>query len=847
MKVSLNTVRALSNAVVDDDIDELVRKIGAQLGAVEEVVDYRPRYAGIVVAKVVSCIKHPNADKLSVCMIDDGGITPDVKRDDQGYVQVVCGAPNVREGLTVAWIPPGATVPTTFDNDPFVLEARELRGVVSNGMLASANELGISNDHSGLLEIEAHDVGEDLAKTGTAFGKLYGLDDVIIEIENKMFTHRPDCFGVLGVAREIAGIYGKQFTSPEWYLDIQNSTENQGVSSEALKLEVENQLLQVVPRFTVCAMNGIKIKPSPLWMQALLTRVGIKPINNVVDLTNYYSYVTAQPLHAYDYDKVASLTDGEGAKLIVRYPHEGEKVALLNGKTIAPRSEAIMIATDKELIGVGGVMGGTTTEVDENTKAIILECANFDMYSIRKTSMAHGLFTDAVTRFNKGQSALQNRVIINQVIRDTVKYAEGTLAGEVLDYVDCDKINISGDGWNDEEVAVSSSFINERLGLGLSIDDIKQTLKNVEFGFDDAGEKDIKVYSPFWRTDIALPEDIVEEVGRLIGFDKLPHELPARTMSPAVIHNELLLKKSLRSSLSSMGANEVLTYSFIQGDIMSKVGQDPSLAYKLSNALSPELQYYRMSLTPNLLTLVHSNIKSGNDRFTLFEMGKVHIKSDIDDGGLPIEFPSLGAVFTDKSQRGAAYYSVRAYIDELLDGSFALEKPENVDVSQNDRLRQLIAPYEPSRSAAILLHGEVIGVVGEFTQKVVRAFKLPPATAGFEILLSALSQVTTNSYVPLSKYPGISQDVCLEVARKVTFAELDGALSEIMNNSDLDDDITLSKRLIDIFEPAEAEVKRYTFRIHFVSQSRTLQEKLVSQRMDQIVTSLGQKINIRRI
>ena len=215
MKVSLNTAKFHSNVdVMPNGLDDLVSKIGAQLGAIEEVVEYSPRYDRIVVAKVVSCQKHPNADKLSVCTIDDGGITPDVNRDEHGYVQVVCGAQNVREGLIVAWIPPGAIVPATYSKDPFVLEARELRGVISNGMLASASELGISDDHSGLLEINTEDVGEDVVAPGTPFSKLYGLDDVVIEIENKMFTHRPDCFGVLGVAREIAGIYGQTFHSP---------------------------------------------------------------------------------------------------------------------------------------------------------------------------------------------------------------------------------------------------------------------------------------------------------------------------------------------------------------------------------------------------------------------------------------------------------------------------------------------------------------------------------------------------------------------------------------------------------------------------------------------------------
>ena len=251
MKVSLNEVKRF--VAVDISVDELVQKIGAQLGAVETVEHTGTKYDGVIVARVVSCEKHPNADKLSVCWVDDNGVTENVDRNTEGYVQVVCGAPNVREGLLVAWLPPGSTVPTTYDKEPFVLGARELRGVVSNGMLASPHELGINDDHSGILEIE-----EDVAP-GAAFKALYGLDDVVIEIENKMFTHRPDCFGVLGVAREIAGIQGQQFVSPDWYMKPPKFDD-----AGELVVEVDNQLPELVPRFMAVTMQNVTIAPSPI-------------------------------------------------------------------------------------------------------------------------------------------------------------------------------------------------------------------------------------------------------------------------------------------------------------------------------------------------------------------------------------------------------------------------------------------------------------------------------------------------------------------------------------------------------------------------------------------------------
>ena len=283
MKISLNTIRSMNKHYGSaDDVtkigtDALVEKIGAQLGAVEEVTSFGKKYQGIVIAKVVSCDQHPNADKLKVCTIDDGGNTPSVKRDANGYVQVVCGAPNVRVGLTVAWLPPGATVPATIGlgQDPFVLEARELRGVVSNGMLASPAELALSEDHSGLLEIDGD------IKPGTDFAEAFDLSgDVVLDIENKMFTHRPDCFGYLGVARELAGIQGMPYKSPDWFVTNPTFPEPE---ADILPLTITNELPELVPRFTAIALRDVKVGSSPVWLQIELAKVGQNSINNIVD------------------------------------------------------------------------------------------------------------------------------------------------------------------------------------------------------------------------------------------------------------------------------------------------------------------------------------------------------------------------------------------------------------------------------------------------------------------------------------------------------------------------------------------------------------------------------------
>ena len=660
MKVSLNWVKQYLDFELPS-VDELVERIGVQLGAVEEVENLAEKYQGVIISKVVDCVKHENSDHLSVCRIDDGGKSKGVERDLDGLVQVICGAPNVRAGLLVAWLPPGVVVPESFGNDHFVLESRDIRGKKSNGMLASHRELSLGDDHSGIIELDGD------IKPGDDFAKVYALDDYIIDIENKMFTHRPDCFGVLGVAREISGILGKQFTSPEWYLHTQENV--LAMDAMELPLEVRNELSTLVPRYIATPLSNIEIKPSPVWLQTYLLRSGIRPICNVVDVTNYIMLLTGQPMHAYDYDKVKALGNDSKAVLEVRYPRHSEKITLLSGKEIQPRDEAIMIATDSRLLGVGGIMGGADSEVDDDTKNVILEVATFDMYSIRRTSMTHGLFTDAVTRFNKGQSPLQNDEVNAQAVKMIRDLCGAKVAGPVLDKNHVDEQSRKR-RWVHPPVPVTTGFINSRLGFDISAQDMQKLLGNVECTITADGVR-LLVQAPFWRTDIETREDVVEEIGRLYGFDKLPLELPGRSIQPVKRDEVLELKSQLRTKLTEFGANEVLTYSFVHGDLLRKARQSTDEAFQVSNALSPDLQYYRISLTPSLLDKVSMNLKSGFEKFVIFEMGKVHGRSQLDREGLPREYERLALVYTvneklSAKEYGSAYFNARKYLESLL-------------------------------------------------------------------------------------------------------------------------------------------------------------------------------------
>ena len=852
MKVSLNIVRSLINFELPS-VDELVLRVNQQLGGVEEVIDLGAKYAGARIVRIVECGKHPDADRLSVTKIDDGGAVSDVPRDDNGYVQVVCGAPNVHADMWAIWLPPGSTVPASFDDaEPFVLGARPLRGVLSQGMLAAADELAIGTDHKGIIEITENDLpsGAEL-RAGASFAEIFGLDDFVLDIENKMFTHRPDCFGQLGVAREIAGIFGQQFTSPEWY-----KAQQQFSTAEGLDLMVTNGAPELVPRFMAVAIKDVEIKPSPLWLQCQLVAMGGKPINNIVDATNYIMLMTAQPTHAYDYDKL------RGHQLGARLARPGEKVSLLNGKEYELTADDIIIADGEGVIGLAGIMGGSNTEVSNDTKNIVLECANFDMYALRRTAMRHGIFTDALARFNKGQSPLQNAAVLKRLM----SMVSGVQASEVFDkrndrlmvmqhdsrvtFGSAGKETISIFDWGAVTgvLVLESTFVNERLGTEFSPQEICRILKNVEIKAHEEPEPNtpyqFEVIAPFWRTDLELPEDIVEEVGRLYGFDKLPRQLPMRSIKPAPKSPRCELKNAVRRSLSRAGANEVLTYSFVHERILKNAEQDVIQAYKLSNALSPDLQYYRLTVLPSLLDKVYINIKSGHNEFTLFEIGKGHLKSKgLNKEGLPIENNYIDLVYTSKKDKpGAPFYVTKKLINNLgkdLGVKFEFEKI----VNQIDK--QILAPFDIDRSSLIRIdNGDIVGLVGELKQSVIKNFKLPQyisaASIDTDILQKNISKNIGDSYHPLSKFPSTRRDISIEIDLAVSYKDV---LNVVKNSLQKQDDEFISISLVDIYRAKDSSFKTITLNISMTNYNRTLTATDASRIIENINKAVSVKLN----
>ena len=817
MKVSLNVIKQLINFELPP-VDELAQLINRQLGKVDQVENLAERYRGARVVRVMECVKHPNADRLSVTKIDDGMAVPDVPRDENGLVQVVCGAPNVQAGMWAVWLPPASTVPASIlEGEPFTLDARKLRGVLSQGMLAAADELAIGTDHEGIVALTPRDLPAGKAlQPGADFAALFGLDDYVLDIENKMFTHRPDCF-----------------TSPTWY-----NLEQVFGDGDSVPLTVSNDIPQLVPRFMAVAIRGVQVAPSPFWLQCQLVAMGAKPINNIVDATNYVMLMTAQPTHAYDYDTL------HGGQLGVRMAHRGETLALLSGKTIELTPDDIVIADGQGPVALGGIMGGSRTEVSATTTTIVLECATFDMYAVRKMAMRHGVFTDALTRFNKGQSPLQNPAVLNRLI--------GMVGGEQASQVADIKPFASGAaGMLDEYFAgkyepatidITSRFINQRLGSYLIEKNICTLLNNVEI-HSHGPENElgyICLQVPFWRTDLETKEDIVEEIGRLHGFDTVPRQLPMRRIQPARKNPRRELKRVVREALARAGANEVLSYSFVHERVLRGAGQDPAQAFRLSNALSPDLQYYRLSVLPSLLDKVHANIKAGHSEFMLFEIGKGHTKARMGKDGLPAEQSLIDLVYSSKKPRaGAAFYRVRATLDQLAHDSGLTLVYTPVTAAQDDPMH---TPFDINRSAHIWVESseaasqperQLIGVVGELRPAVVKHFKLPDYTAAASLHLDVMEQVwrdTAVHYQPISRYPTTARDISIQTSTEVTYNELMQAVSSAMTRaSETYPDVTIRDLTpLSIYKATpDASHQTTTFRLTLSSSQATLSAERV--------------------
>ena len=767
MKISLNWLKKYVKIPETVSDEELIRLIGARLVEVEGVIDETHKYDNIYIVRVEKAEKIPETH-LTLCQINDGG---------SELVQEVCGAPNVREGMFAVWIKPGAIVPASVKEDaPFVIGKRKMQGYESNGMLAGADELDFGDDHTGIVEIDP-----EMAKPGDLLADIFELNDLILEIENKSLTHRPDCFGIIGFAREVAGILGQKFEDDSASIfslgarPAGPSPRAAGALARAAALrtpfdrisDAETIIIDdtsICQRYTAMVLekHGELKKKYLTWQDTVLSKSGMKPISPIVDATNYLMLLTGQPLHAFDYDKFIKVGKTDSPKIIIRLARKGEKLVLLDDKEVILNENDIVITSNDVPVALAGAMGGKSTEISDDTKNIIIESASFSLYNLRKTQMAHGIFSEAITRFTKGQPPYQ-----------TLEVAEAC-AGLLSDGY---KISSVMDNYPNPKkevvVRISPKEINSLLGTEYGYKIIEQTLGNVGFNIScDCGKEGaceceyINVVAPVWRTDIHIKEDIIEEVGRLLGYDNIEPTLPLH--ATAEKNSMFELKRGIRNKLSALGANEILTYSFVSERILEKACLDLKNSYKIVNSISPELQYFRQSIIPSVLEKTYLNEKLPVDSFALFEMNKVYQKEwGLNDENVPLEKNSLGFIVAERKNNGTAFYTAKKYIEFLLRG-FNIE----ADYLPLKNGSAIAKPFEPCRTAEIRLKDEpdlLIGVVGEFKNSVRNSFKLANYLAGFEIDLDLVLEKC--SHIKKVKF-GKKKTEDLTVTTAKTYAEV---------------------------------------------------------------------------
>lgn len=814
MLISLSSIKKYVSIPEEISTEQLIELIGSRLVEIEEVIDLAPKYKGIYVVKVVSAEKIPDTH-LNLCQIDAGPHTKEFS--DGETVQVVCGAPNVHAGMLAVWITPGAVVPSTYGNENFRLGKRKLQGYESNGMLAGADELDFDNEHKTIAEIDPK-----MAQPGDSLADVFDLNDIIIDVENKSLTHRPDCFGLIGFAREVAGILGLPFPEIEW---------------PALKLSDELAIKVTISDSTICPRYSCAVFDLPdnqpekyLTPTAVfLAKAGMRSIDPMVDLTNVMMLETGQPLHAFDYDKLVAVGQQNGnaktPEIIVRLAEPGETIQLLDGKTIECIPEDILITSNNVPVALAGAMGGKNTEIDASTQRVVLESATFSLYNLRKTQMAHGIFSEAITRFTKGQPAAMTFPVLSETV---TRLGVSPLA-VVDEYPDKARKTV---------VKLTTSEINQLLGTSYGQKIIIKTLENVNFSVVAAGGT-LEVTAPAWRTDIHIKEDVIEEVGRLLGYDNIPLALPEKPFAGTEIAPMLRLKTELRGILSDrLAMNEVLTYSFVSKNLLEKAGQDPTDHYEIVNSISPELQHFRSQIVPSLLDKIRENIKSGHRNFSLYELNQVSAKSNgLTDEETPVLNNHLGVVCLGD------FYKLKAYALTMLRRGLKITL-EYSQMAAGSKAAEAYPYLEPAHSVTLLLNGEVIGAFGEIKAAVLRRFKLDTVVSACELDLDQIVDLPrhTDADLKLSKFPSVERDLTLKVSADAQFGRIHTLLDKVLASENL-----IAETLpVSIYKSApDSPTKNLSFHLKFSSPEKTLDQSDITKIMDKIAVeaaSLGAQI-----
>ncbi len=787
--------------VEPERLSRILTSIGLEVESMHEYEEAKGGLKGLVIGEVLSTEKHPNADKLTLTKVNIGKEEP---------LQIVCGAPNVAAGQKVVVAPVGTTIyPTT--GEPLTMKVAKIRSVESYGMICAEDEIGMGDSHAGIMVLPAD------VKVGMAAADYFKpYDDIIYEIG--LTPNRMDAMSHWGVARDVCAYlshHDKKDLKPKLPNGNGFKTEN---TSLAIDVKVENTA--ACPRYSGVSIAGVTIKESPKWLQQKLKAIGLRPINNIVDITNYIQHETGQPLHAFDADKIA------GKKIIVKNLPEGTPFVTLDEKERKLSAEDLMICDEKEGMCIAGVFGGLHSGVTDATTNIFLESACFDGITIRKTSFRHGLRTDAATRFEKGTDISATVTVLRRAANLIKEICGGTIASDLVDIYPQQKPKT--------EVAIKYHFLKKLSGKNYHPDAVKNILTSLGFEVIKEGIDELRLAVPYHKPDISLPADIVEEVLRIDGLDNV--EIPeAITITPAIEEEPAkhIYKEKISEYLVGLGFNEIMTNSITNAAYFSE--EEKAGMVQMLNSLSAELNILRNSLFETALESVAHNLNHRNTSLRLFEFGKAY---STEGSGKYAEREQLCVVVTGNSKDdnwkgkavGADFYYLKGVVTAVL--KMAGIKADGIEEMNVPKLDNHIV---------FKLNGNIIAGAGEVSKTVLTKFsiKQPVFFAGLNwSLIGQLASSQKPVITEIPKFPAVQRDLALVVSKQLKYKEIETVVTKLKL------DKLRNLQLFDIFESEKlgADKKSLAVSFTFQDETKTLTDKEIETWMTKIQSNLEKEV-----
>ncbi|MCD6452805.1 MAG: phenylalanine--tRNA ligase subunit beta [Dehalococcoidales bacterium] len=793
MKISLKWLKEyVAVTLSPTELANRLTMAGTEVSRIQSIGDH---WQGVVVGQIMAVEPHPNADRLSLVTVDLGTES----------VTVICGAPNVKLGSKVALAHIGAQLIDGYSGRVSRLKAAKIRGITSQGMVCSEKELGISDNHQGIMILPPE------APLGISLADYLG--DTILDLD--ITPNRPDCLSVIGIAREVAALTGQNLHLPE--ISYEESLPPIGEQVSVTIAEPER-----CPRYCASLLSGITVAESPMWLQQRLLACGIRSINNVVDVTNYVMLEYGQPLHAFDYHQISD------KQIVVRRARAGEAIATLDGMSRVASNDMLLIADSERAVAIAGVIGGANSEVTDKTTAILLESASFQPASIHHTGSRLNLASEARMRFERGISPELTLEALKRATQLIIELAGGKAARGYID--------LYPGRQEPKPIPLSMDKMKRLLAIDFGIDQTVATLRAL--GFDCRVENSVVwAMAPYWRSDIHYDVDLMEEVARIIGYDKVPTTLLGTPLPPQNPSPIISLKRRVRDILVGYGFQEVITYSLTSLEWLNKLlpgsGAADSQLLRVANPMTAEQEYLRPNLRAGLMTTLASNRRHKDSGIRLFEQGRVYLPRQDD---LPEEPEMLCGVLNgsraELSRWGGDglfdFYDAKGIIEGMLGRLGAgVSFEEASDAS-----------LHPNKQVAIVVGGTRVGIIGELHPEVLQAFEIGDTVALFEINLPRLLSIIPSyrMYQPVARFPTVERDIALIVDDKVTHQKVTDIIQSLP--------LVIRVTLFDVYSGKQvpAGKKSLAYRLTFQSPSHTLTDKEVDRVQQKILDKLSSEL-----